>query len=249
MTKQIRARLTPKEYALISDHRGGKNIGVIGDTHEPFCLPGYRDFCYETFDQFGCGRIVHIGDEIDAHAMSYHESDPDGQSAGDEADNAQTRMDLWYKTFPNVDVLIGNHTEMHYRKARTANIPTKFIKDYREAWNAPDGWNWHEQLIIDDVLLEHGTGSSGQMAAINRARDHRMSTAIGHIHSFGGVMYSASERDLIFGLNVGCGIDVKTYAMRYGKKFSKRPTIGCGVIMGKVAFFVPMDLGSKIQYK
>lgn len=248
--KQIRARLTPKEYALISDHRNGKNTGVIADTHEPFCLKGYREFCYDVFDQFGCGKIIHIGDEIDANAMSYHESDPDGQSAGDEAENAQGRLDLWYKTFPEVDLLIGNHTEMHFRKAKTAGIPKKFIKDYKEAWNAPKGWNWHDQLIIDEVLFEHGTGSTGQMAALNRARDHRMSTVIGHTHSFGGVMYSASERDLIFGLNVGCGIDVKSYAMAYGKKFSKRPTIGCGVIIGsKIALFVPMDLGSKIEYK
>jgi hypothetical protein len=55
---------------------------------------------------------------------------------------------------------------------------------------------------------------------------------------------------MIFGLNVGCGIDIDSYAMEYGRPFSKRPTLGCGVVIGgQAGLFVPMPLGSKIQYK
>src|SRR5690242_20312457 len=105
--KQIRARLSPKEYALISDHRNGNNVGIIGDTHEPFCRSGYREFCYEVFNQFGCGKIIHIGDEVDNHAISYHETNPNGHSAAKEADLAQENLNKWYKTFPDVKVCIG----------------------------------------------------------------------------------------------------------------------------------------------
>ena len=55
-----------------------KNVLVIGDTHEPFCHPKYRDFCYEVGNKFQCAEVVHIGDEVDGHAISYHESNPDG---------------------------------------------------------------------------------------------------------------------------------------------------------------------------
>jgi hypothetical protein len=62
-------------------------------------------------------------------------------------------------------------------------------------------------------------------------------------------MYSASDRDMIFGMNVGCGVDVDAYAMAYGKVYSKKPTLGCGVVIdGKIALFLPMDLGSKIEW-
>ena len=88
----------------------------------------------------------------------------------------------------------------------------------------PDGWKWAYNHEIDNVMYIHGTGSSGAQGAINRARDNRQSTVIGHIHSFGGVSYSASDRDIIFGMNVGCGIDVRSYAMAYGKVYAKKPT-------------------------
>jgi hypothetical protein len=54
---------------------------------------------------------------------------------------------------------------------------------------------------------------------------------------------------MIFGMNVGCGVDVKAYAMAYGKVYPKKPTLGCGIVIdGKIALFIPMDLGAKIEW-
>ena len=86
---KYRPRLTEQEYELIQNFRNGNNVGIIGDTHEPFCHPDYLNFCYETFNRFGCSTIVHIGDEVDNHALSYHEHDPDGFGASREAELAQ----------------------------------------------------------------------------------------------------------------------------------------------------------------
>jgi predicted phosphodiesterase len=251
LSKQFRPRLSKAEYDIVKNYKSGLNVGVIGDTHFPFCHPDYLDFCYDVFDKFGCSEIVHIGDEVDNHAISYHESNPDGESAGKESDKAFEDLQKWYKVFPDVKVCIGNHTALHYRKAKTSGLPDRFIKTYEEVWSAPKGWKWSLDWEINNVLFTHGTGSSGQMGAMNRAKDNRQSTVIGHVHSFGGVLYSASERDLIFGLNVGCGIDVNSYAMEYGKTFAKRPTLGCGVVLdgGRIGLFVPMDLGKKIKFK
>jgi len=75
-------------------------------------------------------------------------------------------------------------------------------------------------------------------------------TVVGHSHSFGGVSYLASRNDIIFGLNVGCGIDVDHMAFSYGKNFPKKPTLGCGVVLdqGRTGIFVPMDLGRRNLY-
>ena len=70
---EYRPRLSQVEMDLISNHRMSNNVGIIGDTHEPFCHKNYRNFCYEVFDRFACGNIVHIGDEVDNAALSYHE--------------------------------------------------------------------------------------------------------------------------------------------------------------------------------
>jgi hypothetical protein len=238
------------KLSQFSDLRNSKNTGIIGDTHLPFMHPEYPNFCYEVFDFFGCSNIVHIGDEVDNHGISYHEKDPDGHSAGREADLAQEELYKWYALFPNVKVCIGNHTALPYRKAYTNGLPKRYIKTYNQIWNAPKGWNWQPEFEIDDVLYTHGIGSSGQNGAIKKAKDNRQSTVIGHIHSFGGANYSSSNKDLIFGLNVGCGIDINAYAMAYGKNFSVRPTLGCGVVLdhGKTALFIPMDLGRKYKY-
>lgn len=151
-----------------------------------------------------------------------------------------------YKLFPNVKVTTSNHTSRPFRKAFEHGIPKAFIRDYRDFMSAPKGWEWKDEWEIDGVLYVHGEAFSGQNAALTAAKEHRQSVVIGHIHSFGGVSYTASRNDLIFGLNVGCLIDVPAYAFRYGRHFPKKPTIGCGVVLdGKQAIFVPMDLGFK----
>ena len=249
--KQYRPRLNERENRLVSDFRNGKNVGIIGDTHEPFCLEGYREFCYEVFNRFGCSEIIHIGDECDNHALSYHETSTEAFDVLREAEMAQEAMNKWYQTFPKVKVCVGNHSALPFRKATSIGIPKRFLKTYEEIWNAPKGWEWKLQWEIDGVLYEHGTGSSGISGARNRAIANRQSTVVGHSHSFGGVSYMASRNDIIFGMNVGCGIDTTSYAMAYGKQFPKKPTIGCGIVLdrGKVAIFIPMDLGSKLIRK
>jgi predicted phosphodiesterase len=107
-----------------------KNIGIIGDTHFPFCHPKYLDFCYEVFNKFQCTEIVHIGDEVDNHAISFHSHNPDGHSPSKESELAQKDLNIWYKRFPNVKVCIGNHSALHKRKAQEHGLPNRFIKSY-----------------------------------------------------------------------------------------------------------------------
>lgn len=204
--------------------------------------PGYLDFCLRVQERFGCTDVIHIGDEVDNHAISYHEHDPDGMSAGGEAERALEELRKWYQAFPTVKVLVGNHGALPYRKAATHGLPKRFLKTYEEIWEAPPGWSWHDEFEKDGVLYLHGIGSSGQNGAINRAIQMRRSVVIGHLHSFGGIQYHSNGLDTIFGLNVGCGIDVNAYAMAYSRPYARKPTLGCGVVLeeGRMGLFVPM---------
>ncbi len=245
-TQGFRPRLSNREYERLLASRRGDNIGVIADTHAPFTHRSYLDFCSDTFERFGCSIIVHIGDEIDNHAISYHDTDPDGFSPGHEAEAAQAEMDRWYARFPEVRVCIGNHSALPYRKALSKGIPKKFIRAYEEIWNAPKGWRWGWQWELNGVRFQHGTGYSGKTAHERIALENMQSTVMGHAHSYAGVEYRASNAQLIFGMNVGCGLDRHSYAMAYGKDMARKPVLGCGVVLdqGHLAAFMPMNLKS-----
>jgi hypothetical protein len=50
----------------------------------------------------------------------------------------------------------------------------------------------------------------------------------------------------VFGLAVGCGIDMRRLQFLYSKPFPRKPILGCGVVIdGTRAFFEPMQLPSK----
>jgi len=220
------------------------NILVIGDPHEPWCHPDYLGFCKRVYDEYDCKLAVIIGDLIDQHAISYHETNPDGVSAGDEHQLAYDNVQRWIKTFPNVRVCIGNHDALPLRKARTHGLPTSLFKTYGELWGTPKEWLWRFTHEINGVLFQHGTNCSGQQAHINQARKNRQSTVIGHCHTLLGVEYDASKRDIIFGLSTGCGLSVSKYAFEYAKEDPKRPILGCGVVVnnGKHAIAIPMEM-------
>jgi len=220
------------------------NIGIIGDTHLPFQHKHYLSFCKETFKKHKCDKIIHIGDLVDNHAISYHESDCDGMSAEDEMEEADKHLKVWFKAFPKVRLCRGNHDRMVDRKGKTSNLPKRVFKKFRDIWDLPVGWIDDWFFVQDDVLYKHGTGHNSKYAHIQCAYDNRVNAVIGHCHSVFGVEYMESDHNKIFGMSVGCGIDTKSYAMAYQKDFRRRPILSCGVVLenGKYPIPIPMEI-------
>jgi hypothetical protein len=236
-------RVVQRNVRNINSTASKKNVLVIADTHEPFCKEGYLEHCISIAKKYNCNEFVNVGDEVDLCGVSQWEKDPDGFSAGTEATLAQEKMKLWYKAFPNMKVCIGNHTARPFRQAKANGVPKKFIKSYKEAWEAPEGWNWAENWEIDGVLYTHGTGFSGPNAAIRIATRHRQNTVIGHIHSEAGIQYSASKIDLVWGMQLGGALDDSSYAAYYAKDQLKKSIVGCGVVLeGRLPIYEPMIL-------
>lgn len=220
-----------------------RKVGILGDIHCPFDHKDYLEFCQDTFSDYGVDLTVDIGDEIDFHGISRFDIDPNGLSPKDEFIRGLEHLKRYYKAFPNMIVVESNHTARPFRAAFKAGIPALFMRSYKEFLQAPKGWNWHERFTIDGVMYEHGEGYTGKQAHLNAALANRQSTVIGHVHSFGGAQYSAvkDKSKLIFGLNVGCGINIDSYCFNYAKVYPNRPTLGCGIVLdGEEAFFVPM---------
>jgi len=204
-----------------------RNVLVIGDLHTPFEKEGYLEFCIEQFHKYKCTEVVFIGDIIDNHYSSYHETDTEGHGGSRELDLAIERIGEWYKAFPKATVIIGNHDRIIMRKAQSSAIPQKWIKEFKEVLNTP-GWEFKDRHIIGKVQYIHGEGGTARTKALSSM----MSTVQGHIHTEAYTWYHVGDGMKIFGTQVGCGVDWDSYAMAYAKRF-KKPAIGCAVILNE----------------
>ena len=220
------------------------NVLIISDTHLPFELPNYLDFVLDIQKRCHCKKVVHIGDLVDNHSISYHEHDPNGKSPEDEMKEADKHLQRWYKAFPKVHLCRGRHDDMVDRKGKTVGLPERVFRPFRHIWNLPKGWIDAFEFQIDNVRYIHGTGYSGRYPHIQLAYDSRQSAVMGHTHSTAGVGWLANSKNCIFGMAVGCGIDRKRYAFAYGKDHRRKPIVSCGVVTdrGRFAQVFPMQL-------
>jgi len=220
-----------------------RNVLVIGDTHLPFEHKGYLDFCNDVRKQEKCGTIVHIGDLVDNHSISYHDHDPDLWSPEYEMQQVDKILVDWFKVFPELTLTKGNHDCLVDRKGKTVGLPKRCFTPYRDIWKLPDGWVDVFHIDIDGVLYKHGTKLSGKWAHYNQAIKNRQSTVMGHLPASAGIAFTASEKDCIFGMNVGCGVDAKAAAFAYGEDFPEKPIVSCGVVYnGRDPRLFMMDL-------
>jgi len=223
-----------------------KNTLIIGDTHLPFEHSKYLKFLKRIEKHYKCDRVVHIGDLVDNHSISYHEHDPDGWSPENEMRETDKHLKNWFKAFPELYLCRGNHDNLVDRKGKTVGLPKRCFQNFREIWNLPKGWKDDFEFMFDGVRYIHGTGMSGKNAALTTAQNNGISTVIGHIHSWAGVQYYATPDKILFGMNVGCGIDNKRYAFEYGKAFRYKPIVSCGVVQytkrGINPIVIPMEM-------
>lgn len=203
-----------------------RRILVVGDLHEPFSLPEYFDHCVDAYQRWNCTNVIFIGDLIDSHYASYHEADPDGYGAGYELELAIERLGKWTQTFPVADVVIGNHDRIVARKAFSGGIPKAWIKDYNEVLRAPS-WTFGDRFEYDGVQYIHGEGGTAR----TKCRADMQSTVQGHLHTQLYTEYYTSNNGVVFGSQIGCGIDFDQYAFAYAKR-GRRPALGCAIVIG-----------------
>lgn len=212
-----------------------KNILIIGDLHAPFEHPDYLKHCKAVAKEYKTTHTIFIGDIMDAHASSYHESDPDGESAGKELEYTVDHLAKWHKAFPHADVILGNHDRMVWRKVRTAGLSMRWIKNLADVLEV-DTWRFQHRLKLNNILYIHGES----VTARTMAQRSGCSVVQGHRHTEGYVHHLATETPM-FGMQVGCGVDANSYAMEYAKN-APPPVLACGVILdhGKLPILIPM---------
>lgn len=209
----------------------------------PYCHPDLWEFLKAVKAKYNPDKIVCLGDEVDHHALSYHESNPDLPSAGPELEKAITFLKPIYQLFPKVDVLESNHGSLVYRKAITAGIPRRCLVSYRDQIGAPRGWKWSFDLTLkmsngQDVYFHHGKTKSRDKLSQRQS----MCSVQGHFHSEFHIVYWANPSNLFWDAHVGCLADMNSLAQAYGKNNLERGIIGVMMILNGHPHLVPMVL-------
>lgn len=223
-----------------------QRILLISDLHVPYQHPDTIAFLTAIKKKYKPTRVISVGDEVDKHAMSFHDSDPDLSSAGDELEDAIEQLQPLYKLFPKMDLVDSNHGSMVYRKGKHHGIPRKYIRDYGDVLDAPKGWKWSNELLINipgnnQLLVVHGISKDVMKVVAQRG----VCVAQGHYHSEFRIGYLGNPNHLLFGINVGCSIDSKSLAFAYDKLNLARPVVGHGIIIDGLPRLLPMVLNSK----
>jgi hypothetical protein len=214
--------------------------------HMPFCHPDTWAFLKAIKKKYKPDRVICLGDEVDFHALSYHESNVNLDSAGPELEKSIRFLHPIYKLFPKVDLLESNHGSLVYRKAQSAGIPRKALRTYRETLEAPGGWSWHFDLRVrmsngQHLYLHHGKSAKAGALSIHEG----CSSAQGHYHTKFHVTYRRNSQGLYWDLHCGYLGHHDSLAFAYDKSNIPKGIVGAAVILNGQPRLLPMVLDKR----
>ena len=243
-----RNRIGSDEIGL--SKQDNSRILFISDMHIPFHHQDTFKFLKHLKEKYNPTRVICLGDELDKHCLSYHESNPDGYSAGHELEASLPYIKELESIFPVMDIVESNHGSLHLRKAKTHGIPKRYIKTYNEILGVGEGWKWHYDLTLDlpngqQCYVHHGKSSD----VVKLSQQMGMNAVQGHYHSIFKVDWWANPKDLYWGMQCGCLIDRESYAFSYENVNIKKPIIGTGIVIDSVPLLEPMLLDKNGRWK
>ena len=114
-----------------------RRILCISDQHMPYHHPDTFKFLAAIKKQYKPTLIINGGDEVDQHALSFHDSDSDLPAAGDELVKATKFIKQLEKMFPTMLLLDSNHGSMVTRKMKHHGIPMKYLATSQQIYECP----------------------------------------------------------------------------------------------------------------
>jgi metallophosphoesterase superfamily enzyme len=203
-----------------------RNTLIIPDLHFPFEHEKALEFVLSIKKKYKTKDVVFLGDILDSHFASYHETDPNGFGAGMELALAKKKIKEWYKAFPKAVITTGNHTRNFYRKAFSGGIPREVLKDMSVILETPK-WEFKDNHVIEDIIFTHGDIGSAK----TKCKKLGYSIVQGHYHTQSYIEFNKGYDKCTFAMQLGCLIDKNAYPFKYAGKLYQ-PQINCGVILG-----------------
>jgi hypothetical protein len=234
------------QQAKVDQGTDFSRILFLSDTHAPYHHPDLIEFLKSMKDRFKPTSIIHGGDEIDQHALSFHDSDPNLLSAGQELEQARMFVQELHELFPVMRICDSNHGSLHYRRAKAHGIPVEYLRTYREVLfpdGGGEGWSWHSVIRVDQedgrpLQFQHQAAGDLMKAAAHEGAN----LYVGHEHSKYGIGYGANAVSTYHSVYGGCTLDPASLAFAYGKLMISKPVLGITVVLGGRPCLIPMQL-------
>ena len=210
-----------------------KKVLAIGDLHIPYHHKDSFAFLRALKKKYkGFDLVVNMGDELDQHAISMHDSNPDLHSAGDELRLAKTYVKELEGIFPDMTLLDSNHSSLVYRRALKYGLPKAYLKHYNEFLDVGKGWKWVDDLTISlndgsRCFFTHGMSAN----VLQIAQKMGMHAVQGHYHSKASIQYYSNPDNLNWAMQTGCLTNQQSLAFGYSKNFKDRFICSSAVII------------------
>lgn len=227
-----------------------KPFAIFSDDQKPYEAHGALKWLQYVVRHYGVPdeNIVHVGDETDQfHGGQWPKGADYDHTPNQEIKITREKIQEWGAAFPKMKLCTSNHGMRWLKKASAAELPSQLLRSYEEFWNTPPGWVYKDQWVFDTLKhpfrVKHGIDLGGKTPYRVAAEIGVMSCAFGHLHSSAGIAHVVTDEKKIWGMNVGCLIDVEAYAFRYGKDHKFKPTLGVGLVFdqGRTPFWLPFD--------
>jgi len=223
-----------------------KRVLIISDQHIPYHHKDLFIFLKALKKKYKPDKVINMGDELDKHSLSFHPSNEELYSAGDELEKGIEFLQYMEEIFPAMDILESNHGSMLARKALVNGIPLKYLKSYNEIYGVSNKWKWHGELVIKLSNGQQCYFCHGKIKdSAKLSQQMSMNVVQGHYHESFKIEYWSNPNNLFWGMNVGCLIDNNSMAFAYNKLFPKRPIRGMGIIIDGQPKLLPMLLDKK----
>lgn len=219
-----------------------KRILVLPDIHAPWVDWTALKQVKKWHDTHKPDLVIQLGDLTDQKIWSRWQADTDDVSPCQEFLETEETLGKIHKWFPKMIILRGNHDERVKSRAIESGIPSRMFKDVDEVFNYK-GWTWWsrtERLRVNtpkgEVLFMHGDEMGG--TPVQKSRLLGVSVVTGHTHKV-TLGYTQTDKHHIFGMDMGCLMDINSKAARYAQSNPISASIGFGVIEKGVPYFVP----------
>jgi hypothetical protein len=208
----------------------GKTVMIIPDLHEPYSHPDSHKFLKAVYDEYNPDIGICLGDEVDHHAISFHDSDSSLPSADAELDQAIIMLqEGLHRLFQKLYLLESNHGSLAFRKMKHHGLPIRMLKPLNELYETPL-WEWHHDILLltnlGPIYICHGKAAAyGKLA-----KEMGCSAIQGHYHGKFEITWHRTATGSRFNCFSGCLVDEKSMAMAYGKNHLPKPILGCTII-------------------
>ena len=218
-------------------------ILCISDLHIPAHHPQSFAFLKALKKKIKPDLVVNGGDELDKHALSFHDSDPDLPSAGDELRISKKYIWELKKIFPDMILLHSNHSSLIYRKALKHGMPRAYLRSYNDFLEVDKRWKWVDDLKVtlsdgSKCFFTHGVLADG----LKLAMQYGINCCQFHFHSKFNIQYFSNPDNLIWSLQCGCLTKQSSYNFLYSKNHRLRFVIGTASIVSGQPRLHPMLL-------